>query len=186
LAWAIAVVLPLWAAQARAEGGDEAERATKPLPPQITETSGLALGVVLQLFPGLAGVRADYLFQVPRTFFRFAVSAGVGATFCSEQDGARASPVFGALGSWGHRHRLFFEGFGGMLWCGSLELHGQYVASRAFWGVGVQAGYEYMRPTGFFARFGVGVVLLLEPAIEPLDRRIGPMLTLLNAGYKLW
>jgi hypothetical protein len=185
LTWGIAVILPLWAAQVRAQG-QEAERASKVPPPQITETSGLALGVVLQIFPAKAGVRADYFFQIPRTFYRFGIHAGVGATFCSDEVGSRTSAAFGAIGSYGHRHRLFVEASGGTLWCYTLELHGVPVASRALWGVAMQVGYEYARPTGFFARFGVGVVLLVEPPIESLDRRIGPMLTLLNAGYKLW
>jgi hypothetical protein len=177
--------LPLWAAQARADGA--AAGLSKPPPPQITETSGLMLGASLPTGAGFVGVRADYLFQVPRTFFHFGIFAGVGAFLCVEGGGCHASAVFGALSSWGHRHRVFWEVATGTYGAVGVRLQYELVASRALWGIASQLGYEYWKPsTGFFARVGAGVALDLEPAIIPLSRRISPAITLVHFGYKLW
>jgi hypothetical protein len=183
LALAAALSLQLAAAGARAQptaasSPSQAER-------DVSLTSGLAVGVSFPTGAGLVGVRADYLFQLPRSWFRLGVHAGVGAYLCPEPD-CHPSFSFGALGSWGHHHRLFLEARTGTLGGVSLYLHGQAVASRAVWGVGSELGYEYMADSGFFARFAVGAALLLDATIESFSERFGPSLTLLYVGYKVW
>jgi hypothetical protein len=177
----VAFALPLWAAQVRAENGPVP---APHLPPQVTETSGLALGVQLPTGAGLVGVRADYLFQVPRSFLRFGVSAGVGALLCI--DGCHASALFGGIVSWGHRHRIYFEVASGTFEGISVTVHGEHAGSRALWGIASQVGYEYMSESGFFTSFGAGIALLFEPAIYSVSERLGPAITLLHVGYKLW
>jgi hypothetical protein len=113
------------------------------------------------------------------------VHAGLGAYLCPDPD-CHPSATFGALGSWGHHHRVFLEARTGTLGGVSLRLHGLAVASRAVWGIGSELGYEYMAESGFFVRFAVGVALLLDVSIEPLSERVGPSLTLLHVGYKAW
>lgn len=159
--------------------------AAAPRARDVSLTSGLALGVSFPTGGGLVGIRADYLFQLPNTLFRLGVHAAVGALLCPEPD-CHASYTFGVLGSLGHQHRLFLEAKTGTLGGVTLSLHGQDVASRAVWGVGAIVGYEYMSDSGFFLRFGFGFSVLVEPAIELLSDRIGPALTLLHLGWKLW
>jgi hypothetical protein len=190
----VLLALAVWQLSAAAANADTspAAPASVPMPARsgelvrdVTETSGLAIGVSFPTGAGLIGVRADYLFQLPRTLFRFGVHAGVGAFLCVDPD-CHPSYSFGALGSWGHHHRLFLEVLTGTLGGATLQLHGQNVASRALWGVGSEIGYEYMGEGGFFIRFGAGIAMLVEPAILPLSERIGPALTLLHVGCKLW
>jgi hypothetical protein len=169
---------PLGAAPTSAAPEDYPER-------DVSLTSGLALGISLPTGAGLVGIRADYLFQLPDTWWRLGVHAAAGALLCPEPD-CHASYTFGLLGSYGHQHRIFLEAKTGTLGGVTLSLHGQDVASRAAWGVGAIVGYEYMGPAGFFLRFGVGFSVLVEPAIELLSDRVGPALTLLHLGWKLW
>jgi hypothetical protein len=179
----VATGLLLTAAVARADVGESPRRDV--YVPAVTETSGLALGVSLPTGAGLIGVRADYLFQWPRTLFRLGVHAGVGALLCQEPE-CHASYLFGVLGSWGHQHRLFLELNGGTFGGVSLQLHGTNIASRALWGAAAELGYEHMLSTGLFIRFAAGLAYLFEPAIEPVSDRLGLALTLLHVGYKLW
>jgi hypothetical protein len=151
----------------------------------VSLTSGLALGVSFPTGAGLIGLRADYLFQLPSSWFRLGVHAAVGAYLCPDPE-CHPSTTFGLLGSWGHHHRVFLEARTGTLGGVTLYLHGQAVASRAVWGIGSEVGYEYMAASGYFLRFGVGIALLVDAAIEPLSERIGPSLTLLHVGCKLW
>ena len=177
----LAFVLPLWAAGVRAD----TEPVPAPrLPPEVTETSGLALGVQLPTGAGLVGLRADYLFQIPRTFLRFGVSAGVGALLCIH--GCHASVLFGGLVSWGHRHRIFLELATGTFEGMSVTVHGEHAGSRPLWGIASQVGYEYMSESGFFTSLGAGIAFLFEPAIYSVSERLGPAITLLHVGYKLW
>lgn len=206
LVWAVFVrvlapvlVLQLMAAAAQADPGTldrgpasaaPASPAAKPPPDPIRDvslTSGLAIGVSFPTGAGLIGVRADYLFQLPHTWFRLGVHAGAGAWLCPDSASeCHASVSFGALGAWGHHHRLVLEARTGTLGGVSLTLHGQVAASRAVWGVGAEIGYEYMADTGFFLRCGVGIAVLVDATIEPLSERLGPSLTLLHVGYKAW
>jgi hypothetical protein len=179
------VALQLLAAGAQADASPSAPARSPEPKHEVTETSGLAIGVSIPTGAGLIGVRADYLFQLPRTLFRLGVHAGVGAYLCPDPE-CHPSYSFGALGSWGHRHRVFLEVLTGTLGGVSLNLHWQSVASRALWGVGSEIGYEYMGESGFFIRFGAGIGLLVEATIVPLSGRIGPVLTLLHVGCKLW
>ena len=184
LAAAAAVALQLAAAGAQADASP-----TRAAPAEkvrdVSLTSGLALGVSFPTGAGLIGVRADYLFQLPSSWFRLGVHAAVGAYLCPDPE-CHPSLTFGALGSWGHHHRVFLEARTGTLGGMTLYLHGRAVASRAVWGVGSEVGYEYMAASGYFLRFGVGITLLVDAAIEPLSERIGPSLTLLHVGCKLW
>jgi hypothetical protein len=159
------------------------------LPAEVTETSGLAIGVSFPTGAGLIGVRANYWVQVPRSFYRWGVEAGVGAYLCPASDAqaeCHASAVFGALGSWGHRHRFVFEFLGGTLDGLSITLHGRTAASRTLWGLGATVGYEYMAESGFFLRFGIGIAYLFGIEIEPFSQRLDPVATLLHVGFKLW
>jgi hypothetical protein len=180
----IALQLLAAAAQADASASAPAARSTEPVH-AVTETSGLAIGISIPTGAGLIGLRADYLFQLPRTLFRLGVHAAVGAYLCPEPE-CHPSYSFGALGSWGHRHRVILEVLTGTLGGVTLYLHGQSVASRAAWGVGSQVGYEYMAESGFFIRFGAGIALLVDASILPASERIGLLLTLVHVGSKLW
>jgi hypothetical protein len=67
-----------------------------------------------------------------------------------------------------------------------LTLYGAQIDSRTLWGLRFMVGYEYMAFNGFFVRSGIGVTWVWEPAIIPVDKRLGLALTLVHIGKKFW
>jgi hypothetical protein len=149
--------------------------------PPATETSGLAVSAGVGSQYALLGVQAAYYLQVPHSLLRATPYASVGVVLCPSCLGA----AFGVMGTWGRQHRLLLDAFYGTVGSSWFSLHGEERHYEVTWGVCFQIGYEYMTPSGLFARTAAGVTYGFGPPISPPEERFGPALTVLGVGYKL-
>ena len=149
-----------------------------------TETSGLGLSVGLGSQYAIFGAQAAYYVQLPHPRFRVAPYAGIGA-LCFEDD-CTTGWMFGAMGSWGRKHRLVLDAFYGTVTAYSISVHGEPAITQAFTGVGLAAGYEYMAFGGFFLRGSAGGAYAFGPPIKAPLHRFHVMFTPLGIGYKFW
>lgn len=152
-----------------------------------TESDGLGLSVGIGTEYGFAGAQAAYYVQLPRSLFRIVPHAGVGADCVEGAPHCATAWLVGAMGSWGHKHRLLVDLFGGTVTAWSIQLHGVPLDAAPVDGAGVAMGYEYMAFSGFFLRSGLGVAYMLLPPLTPADE--SPLiltLTLIGLGYKAW
>ena len=149
-----------------------------------TQTSGLALSAGFGTDYVMLGVQAAYYLQIPASLFRVVPYASVG-TLCHEGDCARGA-VFGALGSWGKRHRVVVDAFYGPVVAYSLSMHGEPAVTKAYSGTGLALGYEYMAHSGFFVRGGIGGAYAFGPPIIAPGKLFHVALTLVGVGFKFW
>lgn len=168
-----------------AASGDQAPSIEKV---QKTETSGLALSAGLGSQYPLIGVQAAYYFQMPHSLFRATPYASIGGAVCTSvrQSECTFGAAFGAMGSWGHRHRILADVFYATVGATSLSFHGEEPDTKPRWGAGAAIGYEYMAESGFFVKSDAGVTYAFGPPIYPVGDRFGIALTLIGVGYKLW
>lgn len=156
--------------------------------PQKTETSGLGLSAGLGSQYPIVGLQAAYYVQVPHSLFRVTPYAGIGTGLCNTDGGGDCATgwVLGAMGSWGHKHRIVLDGFCGTVNAYWFSFHGEAPETHAASGAGLAVGYEYMAFSGFFVRTDVGGTYALGPPIIAPKHRFGLALTLIGVGYKFW
>jgi hypothetical protein len=153
-------------------------------PSRKTETSGLGLSAGLGSQYAFLGIQAAYYLQLPRSLVRVAPYGGVGL-FCMEDD-CTPGWMFGAMGSWGKKHRLLVDAFYGTVTAYALRVHGEPAITKPYTGTGLAVGYEYMAFGGFFLRGSTGAAYAFGPPIKAPLHRIHWMLTPLGIGYKFW
>lgn len=153
-----------------------------------TETSGLGLSAGIGFQYPIIGAQGAYYFQLPASLFRVTPYAGIGGGLCTSapRSDCAMGTVFGAMGSWGHNHRIMLDAFYGTVGAYSLSFHGEAPDTKATWGVGLAVGYEYMAFSGFFARIDAGGTYAFGPPIKAPVHRFGLALTLIGVGYKFW
>jgi hypothetical protein len=153
-----------------------------------TETSGLGLSAGLGSQYPIVGLQAAYYVQMPHSLFRVTPYAGVGAGLCNTAPRGDCATgwVLGAMGSWGHQHRIMFDAFYGTVNAYWFSFHGEAPETRAVPGAGLAVGYEYMAFSGFFVRTDVGGTYAFGPPITAAKNRFGLALTLIGVGYKFW
>jgi hypothetical protein len=155
---------------------------------ETTETSGLAFSAGIGSQYPMIGVQTAYYVQMPHSLFRATPYASIGGALCTSIRSAKCTlgAAFGAMGSWGHRHRIIADVFYATVGATSLSFHGEKPDTKPRWGTGAAIGYEYMANSGFFARCDAGVTYAFGPPIYPAKDRFGIALTLIGVGYKLW
>jgi hypothetical protein len=155
---------------------------------QKTLTSGLGLSAGIGTQYAILGLQAAYYLQLPRSRFRLAPYAGIGAAVCTDEERDSScilGKAFGLLGSWGNKHRIIADAFVATLGVSWFSLHGEPSHTDTVWGSGLALGYEYMAFDGFFVRSSLGVSYAFGPSFRVHDR-VEPALTLVGVGYKLW
>jgi hypothetical protein len=177
-----ALALTFGARAGSAAPATSAPQATTELPK--TQTSGLGLSAGLGTQYVMFGVQAAFYLQLPRSLFRVAPYASIG-TLCFEDD-CIGGTIFGALGSWGNKHRLTIDAFYGTVTATSISIHGETAVTKGYSGPGLAVGYEYMAFSGFFVRGDIGGAYALGPPILAPEHRLYWTLTIVGLGFKFW
>jgi hypothetical protein len=156
--------------------------------PHKTETSGLGLSAGVGSQYPIVGLQAAYFVQMPHSLFRVTPYAGIGTGLCNTAPRGDCATgwVLGAMGSWGHQHRIMLDAFYGTVKAFWLAFHGEAPETHAVSGAGLAVGYEYMAFSGFFVRTDVGGSYAFGPPITAPKNRFGIALTLVGVGYKFW
>lgn len=151
-----------------------------------TQTSGLGLSLGLGTQYPVFGGQVMYYLQLPDTLLRVAPYASLGLLSVGTAGGSNLGAAFGAIASWGDKHRLLLDAAYATVGLVSLNPHGRELDSRGVWGPKLELGYEYMAFSGWFFRFGVGAVYMTSQPLFSPRKRLGLALTLFGVGFKLW
>jgi hypothetical protein len=118
------------------------------------------------------GAQALYYFQFPDDRWRVAPHVGVGYLGATGFAG-------GAMGSFGHRHRLVLDLVAGPM----AATGGSEVATHLYYGVAALLGYEWMAASGLALRSTIGVAY--RPTLAASER-IYLAINVISINYKLW
>lgn len=172
-------VLAVWLQASSALGAD-AER-----PVRRTTSDGLALSIGFGTQYAFIGTQAGYFHQLGASLFRVAgyASLGYAGPFDFEHT-TKLGYCFGAVVSWGDKHRILLDADYGAIAFLAEEYLDTY-RSKVFHGPALQVGYEYMTYSGFFLRVELGVSYIVDPVRWASVNRFNPAGTFIGLGFKL-
>lgn len=166
------------------------DSAAAPEEPRKTETNGPGVSAGIGSQYVAFGIQLSYYFRLPHSLYHVVpyVAFGTAPATANNKNEVDWLPAFafGALGSWGHKHRFVLNLFYSPIGYTYVSLHGEKPDLRLEWGPGLTAGYEYVAFSGFYMRFDAGIqYMVTAPIFAPKDR-FAPAVTLIGLGYKLW
>jgi hypothetical protein len=163
---------------ARAQAAAPVDRAT---------SSGLGFGVGVGSENVTIGGHVLYYLQLKEPRMRVAFHVGAGYLPNVAEDVPLWGITGGSFFGYGKRNRLVVGLIGGTLDWLSFSPHGETLAARQLFGLGLSAGWELMTRRGFFVRGSVGPALTIVPEVPLAAREANAWFVFSTSiGYKPW